>query len=53
MESLSTKIYKNEFVQTFKGDDSGNLKPRQTPVQQSRSDAGKKPNAAGLVRRSG
>ncbi|QMU27757.1 protein adenylyltransferase SelO [Adhaeribacter radiodurans] len=31
MESLSTKLYKNEFVKTFPGDDSGNLKPRQTP----------------------
>lgn len=31
MESLSTKIYKNEFVNAFPGDDSGNLKPRQTP----------------------
>ncbi|MDQ4139180.1 MAG: YdiU family protein [Bacteroidota bacterium] len=31
MESLSTKVYKNEFVQTFPGDDTGNLKPRQTP----------------------
>ncbi|WP_233218934.1 protein adenylyltransferase SelO [Adhaeribacter arboris] len=31
MESLSSKIYKNEFVNTFPGDESGNLKPRQTP----------------------
>ncbi|MFT2008603.1 protein adenylyltransferase SelO [Pontibacter sp. 13R65] len=31
MESLSSKAYKNEFVDTFDGDDSGNLKPRQTP----------------------
>ncbi|CAA9273471.1 MAG: UPF0061 protein YdiU [uncultured Adhaeribacter sp.] len=31
MENLKSKIYKNEFVQTFKGDESGSLKPRQTP----------------------
>ncbi|MBC3541876.1 YdiU family protein [Rufibacter sediminis] len=31
MQSLSTKEYKNEFVTAFDGDDSGNLKPRQTP----------------------
>ncbi|WP_205501652.1 protein adenylyltransferase SelO [Rufibacter psychrotolerans] len=31
MQSLSEKEYKNEFVQAFPGDDSGNLKPRQTP----------------------
>lgn len=31
MESLSTKIFKNEFTDTFKGDLSGLLNPRQTP----------------------
>ncbi|MDX5419683.1 MAG: YdiU family protein, partial [Hymenobacteraceae bacterium] len=31
MESLSSKIYKNEFVSTFEGDESGDLTPRQTP----------------------
>ncbi|WP_210466602.1 protein adenylyltransferase SelO [Rufibacter roseolus] len=31
MQSLSEKEYKNEFVQAFDGDDSGNVKPRQTP----------------------
>ncbi|QNK61289.1 YdiU family protein [Pedobacter sp. PAMC26386] len=31
MENLSTKTFKNEFVTTFDGDNSGNLQPRQTP----------------------
>lgn len=31
MQQLSNKIYKKEFVHTFKGDDTGNLNPRQTP----------------------
>jgi uncharacterized protein YdiU (UPF0061 family) len=31
MQRLSTKEYKNEFVNHFKGDESGDLKPRQTP----------------------
>ncbi|RNI33135.1 YdiU family protein [Rufibacter immobilis] len=31
MQTLSNKEYKNEFVQAFPGDDSGNVKPRQTP----------------------
>ncbi|MCC9136959.1 YdiU family protein [Pontibacter silvestris] len=31
MQSLSSKEYKNEFVSTFDGDESGDLKPRQTP----------------------
>jgi uncharacterized protein YdiU (UPF0061 family) len=31
MQSLSSKIYKNKFVNTFPGDNSGSLKPRQTP----------------------
>ncbi|MBB6612703.1 YdiU family protein [Pontibacter sp. Tf4] len=31
MESLRSKKYKQEFVSTFPGDDSGNLTPRQTP----------------------
>ncbi|WP_207432956.1 protein adenylyltransferase SelO [Sabulibacter ruber] len=31
MQALSTKEYKNEFVNAFDGDDSGNQKPRQTP----------------------
>jgi len=31
MENLSSKTFKNEFVGTFDGDDSGNLQPRQTP----------------------
>jgi serine/tyrosine/threonine adenylyltransferase len=31
MESLSSKEYKNEFVNTFDGDESGDLTPRQTP----------------------
>lgn len=31
MEKLSAKEYKSEFVQAFDGDESGNLRPRQTP----------------------
>ena len=31
MESLSSKTYKNEFVSSFEGDESGDLTPRQTP----------------------
>ena len=31
MHTLSTKEYKNEFVSTFPGDESGSLNPRQTP----------------------
>ncbi len=31
MQKLSSKEYKNEFVQAFDGDESGNLRPRQTP----------------------
>ncbi|RDC64541.1 protein adenylyltransferase SelO [Adhaeribacter pallidiroseus] len=31
MQRLSTKIYKNRFVNEFPGDNSGNLQPRQTP----------------------
>ena len=31
MQDLSSKIYKNEFVNTFPGDESGNPTPRQTP----------------------
>jgi uncharacterized protein YdiU (UPF0061 family) len=31
MQSLSTQAYKNEFVNTFPGDLSGNLTPRPTP----------------------
>jgi uncharacterized protein YdiU (UPF0061 family) len=31
MQSLSTKIYKNEFVNNFPGDESDSKKPRQTP----------------------
>ncbi|WP_114782791.1 protein adenylyltransferase SelO [Botryobacter ruber] len=31
MQKLSEKEYKNEFVTAFDGDDSGDLKPRQTP----------------------
>lgn len=31
MQNLSKKTYKNEFVNTFKGDQSGDLQPRQTP----------------------
>ncbi|MBC5773025.1 YdiU family protein [Pontibacter sp. KCTC 32443] len=31
MKSLRSKNYKKEFVNTFPGDDSGNLQPRQTP----------------------
>jgi uncharacterized protein YdiU (UPF0061 family) len=31
MQSLSAKEYKNEFVNTFDGDESGELRPRQTP----------------------
>ncbi|RDV14480.1 YdiU family protein [Pontibacter diazotrophicus] len=31
MQSLSSKEYKNEFVNTFDGDESGNLQPRKTP----------------------
>ncbi|MGV3586268.1 MAG: protein adenylyltransferase SelO [Adhaeribacter sp.] len=31
MQSLSAKEYKNEFVNNFPGDHSGDLRPRQTP----------------------
>lgn len=31
MENLSSKLFKAKFVDTFPGDDSGNLRPRQTP----------------------
>lgn len=31
MQQLSKKEYKNRFVNTFEGDDSGDLHPRQTP----------------------
>jgi serine/tyrosine/threonine adenylyltransferase len=31
MEQLSTKIYTHEFVKTFPGDESGELRSRQTP----------------------
>ncbi|MDT0684961.1 protein adenylyltransferase SelO [Autumnicola psychrophila] len=31
MQSLSRKNYSNEFVSKFKGDESGDLSPRQTP----------------------
>jgi serine/tyrosine/threonine adenylyltransferase len=31
MKKLSTQTYKNEFISTFKGDESGDLSPRQTP----------------------
>ena len=31
MQNLSSKEYKNEFVQAFDGDESGDLQPRQTP----------------------
>ncbi len=31
MENLSKKIFKKEFVQSFPGDESGDLSPRQTP----------------------
>jgi len=31
MDNLSTKTFKNEFVSTFDGDQTGNLQPRQTP----------------------
>jgi uncharacterized protein YdiU (UPF0061 family) len=31
MENLSSKLFKAEFVDTFPGDDSGNVRPRQTP----------------------
>ncbi|ARS34557.1 protein adenylyltransferase SelO [Pontibacter actiniarum] len=31
MQRLSSKEYKNEFVQHFPGDESGDLRPRQTP----------------------
>lgn len=31
MQRLSSKEYKNDFVSTFDGDESGNLQPRQTP----------------------
>jgi uncharacterized protein YdiU (UPF0061 family) len=31
MENLSSKIFKSEFVNMFPGDDSGNVRPRQTP----------------------
>ncbi|MDT0691009.1 YdiU family protein [Salegentibacter sp. F188] len=31
MQSLTKKNYKNEFVANFKGDQSGDLSPRQTP----------------------
>jgi uncharacterized protein YdiU (UPF0061 family) len=30
-EGLSTKQFKNDFVTTFDGDESGNIRPRQTP----------------------
>lgn len=30
MKKLSTQAYKNEFISTFKGDESGDLTPRQT-----------------------
>ncbi|MGK7391385.1 MAG: protein adenylyltransferase SelO [Candidatus Cyclobacteriaceae bacterium M2_1C_046] len=31
MENISSKKFKNEFVETFNGDDIGDLSPRQTP----------------------
>ncbi|WP_207427451.1 YdiU family protein [Pedobacter sp. SYSU D00535] len=31
MQSLTSKIYKNTFTETFEGDETGNLTPRQTP----------------------
>ena len=31
MKKLSTQAYKNKFISTFNGDDSGDLTPRQTP----------------------
>lgn len=31
MENLFSKEYKNEFVENFEGDESGDLSPRQTP----------------------
>jgi uncharacterized protein YdiU (UPF0061 family) len=31
MKNLSTKVFNNEFVTTFDGDQSGDLRPRQTP----------------------
>ena len=31
MQRLSSKEFKNEFVSTFNGDESGSLQPRQTP----------------------
>lgn len=31
MDNLSTKTFKNDFVTTFDGDQTGNLQPRQTP----------------------
>lgn len=31
MESLGTKKYRNDFTDTFKGDETGDLSPRQTP----------------------
>src|SRR5687768_5831958 len=31
MQSLSAKEFKNEFVSNFPGDESGDLRPRQTP----------------------
>ncbi|MBC7827349.1 MAG: YdiU family protein [Chitinophagaceae bacterium] len=31
IETLSSKIYRKEFVSTFDGDESGDLRPRQTP----------------------
>jgi uncharacterized protein YdiU (UPF0061 family) len=31
MENLSSKLFKTQFVDTFPGDESGNVRPRQTP----------------------
>src|SRR5687767_14828714 len=31
MQQLSTKVYKNDFVTTFPGDESGELRSRPTP----------------------
>jgi uncharacterized protein YdiU (UPF0061 family) len=31
MQTLSSQIFKNDFVSTFDGDESGSLRPRQTP----------------------
>jgi len=31
MQNLGSKIFEKEFVDTFPGDDSGNIRPRQTP----------------------